>query len=105
MGFRDRDATKAVHELRVSVRCNMAARTNACSMSGPRLGKQEPGKLSFSCAVEPELVSSAWQLLFHRRLTVNHGLLCGWVASSGSPREERSRLREERASTLSPRRL
>ena len=63
MGFRDLDATKAVRELRVSVRCNMTARTSACRIASRKLGKQVPGKLSF-CAPEPEFVSSAWHLLF-----------------------------------------
>ena len=47
MGFRDLDATKAVRELRVSVRCNMTARTSACRIASRKLGKQEPRKLSF----------------------------------------------------------
>ena len=54
MGFRDLDATKAVRELRVSVRCNMTACTNAC---------RKARETEF-CALEPEFVSSAWQLLF-----------------------------------------
>ena len=93
MSFRDLDATKAVRELRVGVRCKMTARTSACRIASRKLGKQEPGKLSF-CAPELEFVSSAWQLLVPSTEESQSIKIC--CVAWSRPRGGHVRLREER---------
>ena len=108
MGFRDLDATKKC------VRCNMTANTSAYRIASRKLGKPEPGKLSF-CAPEPEFVSSAWQLLFPCTEEPQSIKICCVAGSRprGGPMKRSQdcakkgyagRMVEE-ASTLSPRRL
>ena len=43
MGFRDLDATRAVRELRVSVRCNMTARTSASRIADESWANKSQG--------------------------------------------------------------
>ena len=110
MGFRDLDATKAVRDLRVSVHCNMTARTSACRIASRKLCKQEP---SF-CAPEPKFVSSAWQLLFpctEESQSIKICCVAGSRPRGGPVRRGRGCAKQgdagrtvEEASTLSPRR-
>ena len=66
MGFRDVDATKAVHEL--------PARTNACRWAVERWANKSHGFF----ALEREFISSAWQLLVLAPKTIKV-FWCGWV--------------------------
>ena len=110
MGFRDLDATKAVRDLRVSVRCNMTARTSACRIVSRKLCKQEPS----CCAPEPKFVSSAWQLLFpctEESQSIKICCVAGSRPRGGPVRRGRGCTKQgdawrmvEETSTLSPRR-